>query len=259
MNKFQNLTDKANIPAAPNYADRQYLHTFLVGAMLPLVQAVITAVMAGIGTLTVLLLFDAMDVWKPALVVSAITCVLTWLYLQRRWLTLTSLEKLTGLDLNNDKQIGEPVKAPQVVRIQVDRLEHGHIRQMILGDLPVSKENLRILANGLLMGRPFSEREWTGTGKPFSSGADGTFRPLRSAMLKHELLEMRSGKDNRVGFDLTDSGWALMEKFGDLLPEQEFRSAPAATPQHDDYERELTDDEMEAIQRENDDYSKRFS
>lgn len=252
MNKFQNVTDKPLQPAPPNYADRQYLHTFLVGAMLPLVQAVITAVMAGVGTLTVLLLFDAVDVWKPTLVVSAITCVLTWIYLQRRWLTLTSLEKLTGWDLNNDKHVGEPVKAPQVVRIQVDRLEHGHIRQMILADLPISAEKLKVLANGLLMGVPFSEREWTGIRRIMSSEE---FRYLRSTMLKRELLVAKSDKDHRVGFELTDAGWALMEKFGDALPEP----SPRPSPVGEGAERELTDDEMEAIRRENEDYSKRFS
>lgn len=259
MNKFQNVTDKPSAPPAPaTYADRQFLHTFLAGALLPLVQAVITAVMVGLGTMTLLLLFDAVDVVKPTLVVAAIACVLSWLYLQRRWLTLTSLELLTGLDLNNDKQIGEPVKASPVVRIQIDQLtNNGHIQQTKMFDLPISEEKLRVLANGLLNGVPFSEREWTTVRRLLSSQG---FRDLRSQMLRRGLLEVKSDKDHRVGFHLTEHGWAVMRQFNPshLTPDRSPKGE-GKTEGRDENLRGLTDEELDAIERENEQYSNQFS
>jgi len=259
MTKFnQQTTPPVHQTPQQTYADRQFLHTFLAGALLPLVQASITAVMAGIGTLTLLYLVNAIDLLKPVLIVASVVWVLTWLYLQRRWLNLTSLEMLTGSDLNNDHVIGEPVKSvPQVVRIQIDQVEaNGHIRQMKFMDLPISQNELSVLANGLLNGAPFSEREWTEIRRVFSSKE---FRRLRSEMLKHDLLELRSDKDHRVGFDLTETGWALMRKFGSsqTSPPPESASSQMAS-QFEGSEVELTDEEMEAIEKENAAYAGKF-
>src|SRR3972149_595670 len=109
MNKFQQSTPPIQQPSAPSYADRQFLHTFLAGALLPLVQSTITAVMAGIGTLTALYLFGAIDLLKPSLIITGIVWVFTWLYLQRRWLNLTSFESFMGVDLNSSANIGTPM------------------------------------------------------------------------------------------------------------------------------------------------------
>src|SRR3970282_3014401 len=108
MNKFQQTTPPIQQPSAPNYADRPFLHTFLAGALLPLVQSTITAVMAGIGTLTALYLFGAIDLLKPSLIITGIVWVLTWLYLQRRWLNLTSFDSFLVVDLNCARNCMKP-------------------------------------------------------------------------------------------------------------------------------------------------------
>lgn len=212
MNKrFEQSTPQLQPPPAPAYSDRQFLHTFIAGALLPLVQSTITAIMAGVATLLILYLMNAIDYIKPILVVSGVTWFGSWIYLERRWLTLTT-ERVLQVDLTGDGEIGEP-EPPSITRIQIDELTgQGHIRQSQFFDLPVSEEKLKPLSRGILAGRPFSEREWAGAGKLMSSHE---FRTLRSEMIKRGLLRMANDKDARQGYTLTDKGRALMERFAD--------------------------------------------
>lgn len=250
MNKFNQTTPPVQIPSPPTYADRQFLHTFLAGAFLPLVQATITAVMVGIGTLTVLYLVDAIDKLKPSLIVAAIVWVVTWLFLQRRWLTLTSLEQITGIDFNQDGQIGKPVKEPEQFVIRLDEITADkHYRSRSI-DSVISKEQLTIVARGLLNGIPFSERSWTGSGKPLSINE---FRSLRSVWLKHALIEVANDKDPRQGFELTDQGWAVMEKLAGLpvLRTQTGVAVQSTSPEEETPEEsEMSEEELEAIRDE---------
>lgn len=241
MNKFNQTTPPVAPTPQTNYADRQFLHTFLVGAFLPLVQATITAVMAFIGTLTLLYLVNAIDLLKPALIVAAVTWVLTWLYLQRRWLNLTSFERMTGIDLNGDGQIGTPKKPAEPLVIRLDEWgANGHFRSRTM-NLDVTREQLAALARGLMDGVPFTERKWTGAGKPFSSGQ---FRKLRSDWLKQNLLELVSDKDGRQGFDFTDEGWAMLEKLAS--PQMGERNLEGEAVDGDP----LSDEEWKAIREE---------
>jgi len=264
MNKFQQTTPPIQQPSAPSYADRQFLHTFLAGALLPLVQSTITAVMAGIGTLTALYLFGAIDLLKPSLIITGIVWVLTWLYLQRRWLNLTSFENFMGVDLNGDGNIGKPMKEPEHFVIRLDEItadQHYRSRNI---DSVISKEQMTVLARGLLNGIPFSERNWAGAGKPLSSTE---FRTLRSVWLKQGLLEVTSDKDNRQGFYLTDQGWSVMEQFANTPPpgfDTSGRTPLYSTNRGGNAEgiereeRELSEDERIAIENENATYDEKF-
>ena len=240
MSKFNQITQQPQAQASqkPSYSDRQFLHTFLAGAFLPLVQASITAVMVGIGTFILLYLIGSTMRLKPALIVASIVWIVTWLYLQRRWLTLTSLEQITGLDLNQDGQIGQPVKGHEQLIIRLDEItKDQHYRSRTI-DSVISKEKLTIVARGLLDGIPFAERRWTGDGKPLSINE---FRSLRSMWLKHGLLEVVSDKDHRQGFDFTAEGWAVLEKLSPPVPELK---------EEQDEINDLTDEELRAIEAE---------
>ncbi len=220
MNRFKQSEPMPQAPQIPqpSYSDRQFMHTWVAGAGLPLVQAFITAIMMMICTAATLYMFDAIDYLKPIIIIGALTFVAVWLLLQKRWLSLTNLEKLTGVDLNDDGVIGEP----QITRIQIDEVTtQGHIRQSKYFDLPISEDKLTVLARGLLGGRPFSEREWAGAGRILSSNE---FRSLRSEMIKRELLEMANPKDQRQGYILTAPGRGLMKRFAGL---------PSPTPDGD--------------------------
>jgi len=247
MNNFKQETPMIQQSSPASYNDRQFLHTFLAGLLLPLAQATAVAVMAFVGTITLRYALNSVDLFKPSLVVAVFTWIGTFLFLMRRWLTLTSFERLTGLDINRDGQIGAPVKKPaEKLVIRLDEVGgNGHYRSRDIR-LDVTASQLRELGRGLLAGRPFTEREWTGPGNPFSSGPEGTFRPLRAEWLKHGLLEAVSDKDNRAGFDLTAAGWAMIEKLAQVEAEEEAEVDPPS------------DDEWEAIERENAAYAEKY-
>jgi hypothetical protein len=216
MNKFQQTTP----PTAPvshtqtnqPYSDRSFLHTYLAGALLPLVQATITAFMAGIGTLALLYMVDAIDYIKPILIVFALVWVLTWLYLQRRWVNLTALENMLKLDINGDGQIGKPVeKVETVIRLEEVK-DNGHFQSHTY-KLPITDDQLIRLADGLLhRGRTWARREWTPKANGFS---DDEWRELQSAMLRFQLLEPMG-----AGFRLTRPGAAMIRYYASLSPTQ---------------------------------------
>lgn len=76
--------------------------------------------------------------------------------------------------------------------------------------LPADDQQLAALARGLLVdGAPFSERRWTGRGKPFS---DVGFEKLRGEMIRRGLAYWKNGKDKRQGSDLTVAGRRVLAK-----------------------------------------------
>jgi hypothetical protein len=264
MNKWNQKTSVPVVtpPAASYYGEKEFLYRYLAGLLLPLGQATVTAAMAFIVTWVLFYTFNAIDVWKPALIVFVITWAGTWVYLMWRWLNITAaLERATGIDMNGDGVIGAERKKPsQPLVIRLDDVRNGNYRSRQI-ELDVTEAQLEEFARGSLNGTPFTERQWTGKGKPFSSGQDGTFRPFRKEWLRQGLVEVVSDKDNRQGFDFTDEGWAMLEKLAGSPP-----AAKAASPQMrtsaefggKDDGPDLTDEQMEAIEKENAAYADKY-
>ena len=199
-------------PARSEYSERQFLHTFLAGALLPLVQAAITAVIVFICTL--IFTFDSVDPLTWPLRLSALTLVIVWFYLGRRWITLTNIERLLNVDLNHDNVIGEAPK--ESVRVQLDTLDNqGHLHISSTFDLPGTPQQLSTLAAGLLNNIPFSEREWSVSRRVFTGPE---FRKLSSEMLKRGLIAPKSSKSNKQGFALTAAGRSVMKKLQSPSP-----------------------------------------
>lgn len=209
MNKYQSSTEQ--VVQKSSYADRQFLHTFVAGAVLPLVQASITAVVMMIATVLVLYMFNAIDFIKPVFVIGGLTWVFAWLALQRRWLRLTDLEKFFNQDFNNDNHIGEPPVAAKI-HVQVDEVTHeGHIRQASMFDLPCTEQQLQALSIGILKDhKTLAEKEWTGSGKPFSIKQ---FREVRSEMIKMGMVVPASSKAEQQGFVFTRAGEAVLRHY----------------------------------------------
>lgn len=76
-------------------------------------------------------------------------------------------------------------------------------------DLPVSLVKLRVVAQRLADGQPFTSRALADV------LTDGEIRALRGAMRTRQLIEPVSDKDTRQGFTLTEAGRAVMAS---LLP-----------------------------------------
>jgi len=212
MNKYQNTTEQPIYHST--YSDKQFLHTFVAGAALPFIQASITAFVVMVGVVIMLYVFDSIDFVKPMIITGGLTFVVTWLALQRRWLKLTDLEKIFGTDLNDDGVVGEPKQ----IRIQLDEVQNGHIRQTQMFTLPCDEDELILIAERVRAGIPFSEKEWTGAGKPFSVSR---FREIRSEMLKRQMLVPASAKSGKQGYVFTRAGQGLLNYYAPPPPLQE--------------------------------------
>ena len=214
MNKYSQTTPQVQPPQPPAYSDRQFLHTYIAGAMLPLVQASITAAMVMLGAIALLTYFGAIELVKPAFVVGVLTWVVTWLYLQRRWLNLTALERALNWDINGDGRIGREPKPETVIRI--DKINAHRSFEQRRYTFSISDEQLLEFARGMVEGKPISRRRWAGPDNTFS---DGEYRKFQSELIKWQLIE--SGNN---GFILTEDG----EDFFASYVEQ--HSPPSPTP-----------------------------
>jgi hypothetical protein len=193
--------------------NKAFLHTVSAAAWVPLMQSAITAGLVAIALAAALIGLDVRRWWSWAIAGGLMTLIWMWWRLLNHWFRLTAhLEQLTGLDLNMNGRVDEPdddvrEAAPQVVKVTLNRIsDAGHFSGEYF-DLPGSLENLKTLAQGLLDGRPFTDREWTGRGKPYASVQ---FRDLRRELVKRGLVELASAKDARQGYVLTDEGTQFM-------------------------------------------------
>lgn len=199
----QNELPAPQRPEVP-YSDREFLHSLTAAVYVPLSQSAVTGVVVFVATLII----SWIATYAPMVMLSAILGIITfasmWVALQWRWLTLTNIERMTHLDLNRDGVIGEkPVKKEKAVTvIRFEKVDHGNYSARIV-NLPASEEQLRILADGFEHGTPFTDRAYSGSGKPFSIAE---FIMLRRAMEKAGLVEQVSEKDPRQGYRLTAEG-----------------------------------------------------
>lgn len=205
-------------PARDGVHETAFLHKPEAGAKVPFIQAVITGALVAALFAFICIKLRVPDAWFYIGVIFCLITLAMWLVLQKHWFTLTDihrLERLTGLDLNKDGQIGGESFPPRVhsVRVNVHQETDSGYPQMQSVDFPISEETLRTLAEGLLNGMPFSEREWAGAGKPFSINE---FRTARSEMLKRGLLALANPKAPQQGFVLTRAGRAVFEHFAGL-------------------------------------------
>lgn len=67
----------------------------------------------------------------------------------------------------------------------------------------INPRRLEVLAQGLINGRPFTEREWTGKGRELT---EGQFEYVRQVCLKRKLAEPK-GTTPQQGYDTTPLGW----------------------------------------------------
>lgn len=191
--------------------NKAFLHTLGAAAWVPLAQALITGAMVTVALIFFTVSLNARSWLSWSLGGGLVTALGVWTYSMRHWFSLTKLELFTGLDLDNSGGIGDarpaPSAEPQSVKVTLNRIsQDGHFSGEMF-DMPGSMEQLKKLADGLLNGLPFTEREWAGAGKPYSSA---TFRDLRKELMRRELIELASEKDSRQGYVLTDDGSQFM-------------------------------------------------
>jgi hypothetical protein len=180
--------------------NKRYLHTVTAGAWLPMLQSGLSGLIAFILVLVIGLAARWRSPLTAAGVIGVTVWALAWLSLWRHWLTLTRFD-----------QEGQPEPTPSLLsqkhelRVIVSEIkDNGHLAAGQYYDFPCTIDQLQDLARGLIdQDRAFSEREWTGAGRPFSIGG---FRDLRREFISRGLVCLASGLDQRQGYILTLEG-----------------------------------------------------
>lgn len=205
MNKFQQGTPQVQPP--PSYSDKSFLWSWVAGVGLPFVQSLVTGIMAMIVTAVIIYAFNGMDYLKPMLVIGAIVSVGSWFILQRRWLKLTEIEKLLGVDLNGGGIGKDPV--PVQTEIWIKKVNQNKSYQADLRKFSCSHEQLLEFCKETLKGKPISRRGWTPKSNGFSdTDGPGGWRMFQSELIKFGLIEQQGS-----GLALTEEGESFCEEY----------------------------------------------
>lgn len=198
-----------------------FLHTPQAAAWVPFLQSAVTGFLLGLLVFLGLLRarMQILDALFWAVVTWVVLLTLVWLLLQRHWFYLTTWERLTGLDLNQDGVVGstpdsEPQEVRHTVRVDLQEVDRGHVR-IVTAQFQVPEWKMIRLAQGLCAGKPFSEGQWTGKKESFSKGQ---FIQVRDELLKRRLLRPKNKEFLNQGFELTQSGWVVMRELASHSP-----------------------------------------
>jgi hypothetical protein len=193
---------------------------FTDAVLIPLAQAIITAVLIGLAT-GIIAAWLGWPGWKLGITAGCLTAVYSWLSYRGRWAQI--LERLLGVDLNNDGFVGAPDPGPMPpVRVELLQ-DEGRAVDYI--DLPASKEQLRELADGLQVGRQFALTAWAGPNRPFTRVE---FEALRDALIARGLAKWkREGAPNQ-GCELTRPGAAVLRRFASDTTRRRLTPPPPA-------------------------------
>lgn len=171
----------------------------------PLMQSVITGVFASVFAGSVALFFEVAIGRSFAIagVTFSTVSLIAWLSIRGRWQWI--IEEILLADLNHDGVVGEPEPAPPARPTRIDVIrDNGRTinHHYIDGD-----DRMRILAEGLLAGTPFSEANWTPQSVLFSQSE---FYKLQRDWIAKGRARWR-GRTATDGVELTDDGWAVVE------------------------------------------------
>jgi hypothetical protein len=170
----------------------------LAGCVLPLAQAAITGVLVFLVTLGIAILMAWPKVWLISGVVGGAAAMSTWLYLQDVWRRHTYPFE--------DDDNGQRYETSTTLMITLD--DRDGASEGIFCDVPIDRERLAVLANGLIAGATLAETTWTGPGRPFTRAE---FAQVRAALIARGLASWRNSNCPARGCDLTRPGRAAMK------------------------------------------------
>lgn len=186
---------------------REYLHTMAAGAWLPVVQSLVTGVIVFVIVIVIGLAARWRDPLTVAAVIGCIAWGLAWWSHVSHWFTLTRLSPDNEIDPGEEPDSNSSLTSqPPTVKVIVSELgaDGNESGQTHYWRFTATPSQLVELAKGLLEeNQPFTERAWTGAGRPFSVNG---FRELRGEFIKRGLICLASQKDQRQGYTLTLAG-----------------------------------------------------
>jgi hypothetical protein len=166
----------------------------------PVGQALVTGILVALCSAGVTIAVGWPWWVPPAVLVGTSTLVWVWLLVDHRRL-LRFVEKVVGVDLDGDGEVGEDAGRPERVKVEITRGT-----QQVYLDLPCGRETLRTVARAVLADQPLSESRWTGQGRPFSRA---TFAEFRDELLERGLLAWRNPQAHSQGVEPTRAGRAV--------------------------------------------------
>ena len=205
MNKFQQSTPQAQSvpPPAPSYAEKSFLHTPGAAVVVPFWQSV--AISVAVGLVALILSFRFGSYWSDALMnaltVTAITFLVSLLFLLRHWFFLT-VERTFDIDIPG---VGEEPQTPKGVTVTVNKVKgNGHLEQKKYNFSAATEEQVYLFCTKTRrMGKSISRREWTP--KKTNGFSDDEWRTFWGELVKQTLITMDGGE-----YVLTEDGedWA---------------------------------------------------
>jgi len=186
-------------------------NSWIDGVLVPGAQCLITGTLAGFCAAVIAGLAGAVW-WKWGLGTASLITLISWVTFRADW--SARLEKMLGIDLNLDGQIG-PAPAPAAEHIRIDLVQDGDYPSGQFIDLPAPAEKIRALASGLATGREFSQTVWIGSGGIFSRSE---FDRLRDELIRRGLAVWKNPDHHAQGAVLTSAGKAVMRKLASHPP-----------------------------------------
>jgi hypothetical protein len=204
MNKFKTETP---IQAVQPIVEPKFnLHTPTAAVGIPIGQALAAGLLAGFTFLAVALVISSPTVWSGALLCTILVIDIVFTISQWRWFVLTA-EKITGVDINQDGQVGEE---EEVTRIDITQIVDD-VNQIAFLKIPVAPEKFLKLAIGIVNRRlPFTGEEWSGKGKLFS---DPQFRKLRAYLITKKYVVQSSAQGPNPGYVFNRNGIAVLRDY----------------------------------------------
>jgi hypothetical protein len=219
MKKFDFLND-AQQPSAQllhdyNQGVRQHYQSRQVAVSIPFWQALVTGQVVGalVGTIVMVIFANKGAHWTTVILYGFLAYLWAflgvmlagWIFLVRDWRKLVwTLEGVTGWDIDNDGEKGEPEQPVFPVEIKSD---NG--KRIQRAEFPATPWQMRDLAQGIIDGDPFTEGEWTGSGNPFSQNQ---FAEIRQTFIDKELAKWVNEEHHQQGVVFNDGGWQFLQK-----------------------------------------------
>jgi len=178
-----------------------------VGVPFLLALASATVTFAAVGIVAIALRWS---VGVPA-VAAALALFLVWFWRLMKWESLLwATERITGVDLDRDGEVGEPGR--RTVQLEISNAdEPGSLRYLNIPDALFAK--LPGVALKLAAGTPFSEGAMTGKGRPLSRSE---FHQLRDLFMERGVVAWKDERHPTLGIEFTSYGKRVIRQMAEL-------------------------------------------
>ena len=204
----------ATTPAEVERAEATRAAGFTSDVVVPLVQSLVTGAL--IGGLALVMLEELLptfggDPLKVWIGVTLGVAAASWLLLLRDTRRLLwGIERLIGLDLDRDQEVGKPSKRTLEVEVK-----DGRTTRLVDADwLGIDDDRLILFAAGIMRGRGLTEGEWGKDTAVFPRGIN-SFRAVRGKLLEAGLIAPVNPDAPNLSYRVTPAGRAVFRRLAE--------------------------------------------